>query len=180
MPRTTADGSSLLSASIGEMTPTLFNKFYEGISEINKELPSSIKVAAKASRIYVKSDTTDSQYWIEPDDIEDITKNAGKDTEISIKVGTKITDENKEAKIWLANLINNKFITNPKYFITSLRSIRDDFGLNKKGIIYLTKGKFNISNGMEKFFTSGITRSTYRFSLKDQDKYANYNYAKEQ
>jgi len=180
IPTTTVDGSTSLEYA-GEITPTIFNKFYNGITQIhNLYKGATIKDAAKSSRISVKSNTTDSQFWIEPDDVEDITKNAGKDKEVSIKVGAKITDENKSAKIWLSKLMNNEFIKNPKIFITELTSIRDNFGNGKEGIIYLTKGKFNLSNGMKDFFTSNITRSTYRFALKDQAKFANYAYQKEQ
>ena len=180
IPSTTADGSTLLSTSIGEMPPSIFNKFYNAITEIHKLLPKSVTDTAKASRISVKSSTTDAQYWIEPEDVDDITKNAGKDKEISIKVGSKITDEGKEAKIWLSTLLNNKFIKSPKYFVNTLASIRDGFGANKQGIIYLTMNKFNLSFGMDDFFTSGITRSTYRFSLKNQTRYSNYKYSLEQ
>ena len=180
IPKTTADGSTSLEYA-GEITATIFNQFYNSITQIHKLYKGApVKDAAKSSRIAVKSNTTDSQFWIEPDDVEDITKNAGKDTEITIKVGTKITDENKSAKIWLSKLMNNEFIKNPKIFITELVSMRNNFGDGKEGIIYLTKGKFNLSNGMSDFFTSNITRSTYRFALKDQAKFANYEYQKEQ
>lgn len=180
IPRTSADGSKLLSASIGEMRPIIFNKFYNAITEIHKLLPKSVQAAAKVSRISVKSSTTDAQYWIDPEDVDDITKSAGKDKPVSIKIGSKITDEGKEAKIWLSTFLNNKFIKTPKYFIDSLVTIRDGFGENKQGIIYITKDRFNISYGMDEFFTSGITRSTYRFSLKNQARYSNYRYALEQ
>jgi hypothetical protein len=180
MPRYSASGKTLLSTSIGEMTPSLFNSFYEGITKIHKLLPSSVKDVAKSSRIVVKTDSTNAQYWIDPDDVNDITKNAGKDTTVSIKVGNEITDENKEAKIWFANLMNNVFVKNPKYFIDNLQSIRDGFASGKEGLIYITKNSFNISYGMDKFFTSHITRATFRFELKGLNKYENYTYAKEQ
>jgi len=180
MPRTSADGSRLLSSSIGEMTSVLFNKFYVGLNAMHKSLPASVRNTAKASRIAVKSSTTDAQFWIDPKDADDITKNAGKDKEVAIKVGTEITDENKEAKIWLSHLMNNQFVRNPESFITQLREIRDGFAVGKAGLIYITKGKFNLSNSMEDFFTSGITRGTYRFSLKNQNRYAGYTYAQEQ
>jgi len=62
-----------------------------------------------------------------------------------------------------------------------LRSIRDGFSEGKQGMIYLTPpGNFNITNGMTDFFTSHITRAAYRFSLKNQNRYANYKYAQEQ
>jgi hypothetical protein len=180
IPTTTADGSTSLEYA-GEITTTIFNKFYNSITQIHALYKgATVTAAAKSSRIAVKSSTADSQFWIDPKDVEDITKNAGKDTEVSIKVGTKITDENKSAKIWLSKLMNNEFIKNPKIFITELSSIRDNFGNGKEGIIYLTKGKFNLSNGMQDFFTSNITRSTYRFALKAQAKFANYEYQKEQ
>lgn len=178
MPSTTASGKTQLSKTIGEMTPMLFNKFYESIKQIHDKIPKSVKDTAKSSRITVKSSTTDAQYWMEPEDVNDITKSAGKDKEISIKVGTKITDENKEAKIWLSNLLNNVFIKNPDYFVDSLRAIRDGFAQGKQGLIYLTTDGFNLSKGMEKFFTSHITRTTYRFALKDR--FPNYEYAREQ
>lgn len=181
IPRTSADGKTLLANSLGEMTETLFNRFYDSINEIHSKLPNSIKDTAKSSRIAVKTDTTDAQYWINPEDVNDIAKNAGTDKEISIKIGTEITDENKDAKIWLARLMNNKFILDPKYFVDSLRTIRDGFSEGKQGMIYLTPpGKFNITSGMSDFFTSHITRAAYRFSLKNQNRYANYKYAREQ
>lgn len=180
IPRYTASGKNLLSKSIGEMTPLLFDKFYNGITQIHGKLPKSVTDTAKASRIAVKTSTTDAQYWIDPDDVNDITKNAGKDTEISIKVGAKIDDENKEAKIWLARLMNSQFIKNPKYFIDNLKSIRDGFSEGKEGMIYLTYGKFNITYGMDDFFTSSITRATFRFDLKGLKKFANFKYAQEQ
>jgi hypothetical protein len=181
IPRTSAGGKTLLANSLGEMTESLFNRFYDSISQIHSKLPKSVKDTAKSSRIAVKTDTTDAQYWINPEDVNDIAKNAGTDKEISIKVGSEITDENKDAKIWLAKLMNNKFIKDPKYFVDSLRSIRDGFSEGKQGMIYLTPpGNFNITNGMTDFFTSHITRAAYRFSLKNQNRYANYKYAQEQ
>jgi hypothetical protein len=180
IPRTSASGKTPLATSIGEMAPSLFNNFYDGITKIHNKLPKSVKDAAKSSRISVKSNTTDAQYWIDPEDVNDITKNAGKDTEITIKVGTKINDENKDAKIWLAKLMSNQFIKDPKYFVNSLRSIRDGFSEGKKGMIYLTPGKFNITNSMDDFFTSHITRGVYRFSLKNMNRYTTLNYAQEQ
>ena len=180
IPRYSAAGKNLLSNSFAEVAPSVFNSFYNGITQIHSKLPASVIDTAKTSRISVKSDTADAQYWIDPDDVNDITKNAGKDTTVSIKVGDKIDDENKVAKIWLAKLMSNKFIKNPEYFIDNLKSIRDRFFGNKTGIIYLTYDKFNITTNMDIFFTSSITRSTYRFDLKGLNKFANFKYAQEQ
>ena len=47
-------------------------------------------------------------------------------------------------------------------------------------MIYLTPGKFNITNSMDDFFTSHITRGVYRFSLKNMSRYTTFNYAQEQ
>jgi hypothetical protein len=76
--------------------------------------------------------------------------------------------------------MSNQFIKDPKYFVNSLRSIRDGFSEGKKGMIYLTPGKFNITNSMDDFFTSHITRGVYRFSLKNMNRYTTLNYAQEQ
>ena len=45
-------------------------------------------------------------YWVDKDDVDDITKAAGTGKEIGIKVGKKITNETKEAKIWFTKLLN--------------------------------------------------------------------------
>ena len=181
LPVKTPQSGVAFSDSIDEMGAAMFNKFYTIIKQIHSKLPKSVQDAAKASRIAVKSSTTDAQYWIDPDDVNDITKNAGKDKEISIKVGTKINDENKDAKIWLARLMSNKFIKDPEgSFIDELRKIRDGFGAGKEGMIYLTVGKFHITNSMDDFFTSHITRGHFRFSLKDQKNYLAYEYAQKQ
>lgn len=181
LPRKTPQSGVAFSNSIDEMGAAMFNTFYTIIGDIHNKLPKSVKDAAKASRIAVKSSTTDAQYWIDPEDVNDITKNAGKDKEITIKVGTKINDENKDAKIWLARLMNNKFIKDPESsFVGELRKLRDGFGEGKEGMIYLTVGKFHITKSMDDFFTSHITRGHFRFSLKNQKSYLKYKYAQEQ
>jgi hypothetical protein len=179
IPTTTVDGSTPLEYA-GEIRPTIFNQFYNAITKMNGLLPTSVKDTATSSRIAVKSSSVDSQYWIDPDDAKDIINKAGKDTEVTIKVGSKITDESKSAKIWLSKLMNNEFIKSPKAFVDGLKAIRDGFSVGKDGIIYLTKGKFNLSDGMQDFITSHISRRKYRFSLKDLKGYKNYEYQKQQ
>lgn len=179
VPRNTLVNQDPIESS-GEITPKIFDLFYNAVSDIHSMLPKSIKDKVASSRIAVKSKSTDAQYWIDAEDADDITKNAGKDTEISIKVGDKITDENKSAKIWFSRLINNEFIRNPKSFIDALVAIRDGFSVGKAGLIYFDNNKVNISLGMHDFFVVGITRSSYRIDLKSRKKYQKFNYQKDQ
>jgi len=178
IPRTNTSGVSFASAV--EMTEKIFDSFYNAITDINTLIPKTVKDKISSSRIIVKAPNVDSQYWIEKDDVDDITKNAGKDTEISIKVGEPITDENKSAQIWFSRLLNNEFIQNPKIFVNELRAIRDNFFSKKDGIIYFMQNKINIAADMNDFFTSNITRGTYRFAVKSLKKYQNYEYQKQQ
>lgn len=177
IPRTTPGGQTLPSV---EMVHKIFNDFYENVKEIHKFLPKSVKDSADVNRLAVKSVSTDAQYWIDKDDVDDITKAAGKDKEISIKVGTKITNETKEARIWFSNLLNNEFVKKPENFVIELRAIRDGFAKNKAGLIYFYDSKCYISTGMDDFYTSNITSGQYRFDLKSRVPGSKYAYAQEQ
>ena len=209
IPQTTADGTTNLEFS-GEVTSNILNTFYLGITKMNSLLLPKVrvkkdnKVAAAEGFEYdeltsitesfmlterdvktppsirVKSNAINANYWISADDVDTIVKNAGKNREVSIKVGKKIMEPGKEGKIWITNLLHNPFIQNPKMFVDSLKEIRDGFMAGKDGLIYLTKGQFHISKGMNDFFTSNMTRSTYRFSLKALNKYQNLQIQKEQ
>ena len=180
MPRTTADGSKNLSQQMTELTPVIFNKFYNGIVEISK-YAKKVQNLQGSSRISLKSKTTDSQYWIDPESVDKITSAAGSDKDVNIKVGTEITDENKDGKIWFNKLISNKFIKNPKNFTQPLKQMLDGFLEGKEGLIYLLPpGKFEVVNNMSGFHVNSITRGKYRFALDGYRKGGDYEYAKAQ
>jgi|GEM_PF-1947612 len=180
IPRTTADGSKNLSQQMTELVPSIFDKFYNGIVKINRNL-KKVQNLQGSSRIAVKSKTTDSQYWLDPEAVDKITTAAGTDKDVNIKVGTEITDENKDAKIWFSKLISNNFVKNPKTFTKQLKSMLDGFLEGKDGLIYLTPpGKFNIAYDMGDFHVNKITRGKYRFMLDGFRKGGDYEYAKGQ
>jgi hypothetical protein len=180
IPRTTADGSKNLSQQMTELVSSIFDKFYNGIVKINKNL-KKVQNLQGSSRIAVKSKTTNSQYWLEPEAVDKITTAAGSDNDINIKVGTEITDENKDAKIWFSKLISNSFVKNPKTFTKQLKNMLDGFLEGKDGLIYLTPpGKFEIAYDMSDFHVSSITRGKYRFMLDGFRKGGDYEYAKGQ
>jgi hypothetical protein len=177
IPRVTSKGNPLPNV---EMTHRIFNDFYENIKEIHKFLPKSVKDTADVNRLAVKTVSTDAQYWIDKDDVDDITKAAGTGKEIGIKVGKKITNETKEARIWFSKLLNYEFVKDPKKFVSELKSIRDGFSIGKAGLIYFYDGTCFISTGMDDFYTSNITSGQFRFDLKNKVPGKNYAYAQEQ
>ena len=177
IPRVTKSGNPL---PYIEMTSTIFNNFYENIKEIHKFLPKSVKDSADVNRLAVKSVSTDAQFWIDKDDVDDITKAAGTGKEIGIKVGKKINNETKEARIWFSNLLNYEFVKKPENFVTELRAVRDGFAKGKAGLIYFYNGECKISAGMEDFYTSNITQGQVRFDLKSKVPGSKYTYAQEQ
>jgi hypothetical protein len=180
IPTTTADGSKKLSSQITEMATSLFDKFYNGITGVQK-YKSKVKDLSASSRLSIKSKTTDAQYWVEPDDVDKISKAAGTEADVNIKVGSKITDENKDSKIWFSKLLSNKFIKDPNYFTKSLSEIAQGFMEGKTGLIYIVPpGQIKIATSMSGFHTSYITRGKYRFSLNGMRAKGDYEYAKAQ
>ena len=163
-----------------EMVHDIFDNFYENVKIIHEFLPKSVKASADINRLSVKSVSTDAKFWIDKDDVDDITKASGTGKEIGIKVGKKITDDTKDSRIWFSNLIYHPFVKKPSNFVLGLRSIRDGFAKNKAGLIYFYEGACLIDKDMSNFFTSNITSGQFRFDLKNRKKNTNYKYAKEQ
>jgi hypothetical protein len=184
IPSTSATEGVALSDTIREMTPKLFDAFYNAITEIHSKI-NSIKELENLASIEVQTDIEDVQFWIGMEDAKDIVNNAGKSKNVSIKVGDKVESENEKAKIWLTKFMKNKFIKDPKYFVNQLRAIRNRFITkedgNKTKLVCIIGNKFKVYDNMDEFFTSSITRSNYRFDLKTaSDSYKEYKYAQEQ
>jgi len=149
----------------GDIPISIMDSAYKGMLALKgKRIPKDITT----SRIKVKSNTKDSSYWITPDDVDDITKSAGKDKEITIKVGNRITDENKEAAVLLVDLLNNRFVKNPDAFLQELSNAKNTFmmGGDKSGIIYFKQNKINVKESLKDFATIEFSGDALKFDLK--------------
>jgi hypothetical protein len=169
----------LVTITPGDVPMGMLDNTYNAIEELHKKLTSlTLNKDVTTSRIIVKGTKIDSQYWISSDDADDIAKNAGKPDEIKIRVGQPVTDETKEGKIILADLMNHPFIKDPKNFTSGLQKIKKAFFGEKAGLIYFQSGITKVSSDMSEFATIESSQDGYRFGLKN--KYLNRPYIQKQ
>jgi hypothetical protein len=161
-----------------EITYTIFTKWYEGFKSLSKLLNKKLLDGLPQSRMTIKGNINNT-YWIEDKDAVAISK-AKPNTKVTITVGEEITDENRYAVVWLQELIQSKFISNPSYFIDQLRKFRDGFfGDEVAGLIYFENDNTTPKLGnVDDFATTHITRGVYRLGLKT--KYAKYSHTQVQ
>lgn len=156
----------------GDVPKSVMGSLYNAAVKLNKEAKGALNKDVTTSRIKIKSPTKDAVYWITPDDVDDIAKVAGKDKEASIKVGVKVTDETKDAKILLLDLINHPFVKNPELFTQGMNRIKQEFFKDKAGLVYFLRGITHISAKMADFATIESSQDGYKFDLKS--KYAKW------
>ena len=132
---------------------------------------SPIKKDITTSKLKVKSSSKDATFWIPDEDVDDIIKVAGKDKEASIKVGTQVTDETKDAASLLIDLIKHPLVKNPMLMVDELKKIKNLFFGDKAGLIYFKNKTVNIANNLDAFATVAISQDNYRFDLAGGYKY---------
>ena len=159
----------LITITPGDVPMGILDTTFNSIEKLNKLL-SSLKLSKNitTSRIIVKGTSINSQYWISGDDAQDIAKSAGKPDEIKIRVGQPVTDETKEVKIILTDLMNHTFIKEPQNFISGLEAIKKEFFGAKAGLIYFQNGDTKVSADMSEFATIESSQDGYRFGLKNK------------
>jgi len=162
----------------GDVPISVMGGLYNAAVKLNKEAKGALNKDVTTSRIKIKSSTKDAMYWITPDDIDDIAKAAGKDKEATIKVGVKVTDETKDAKILLSDLINHPFVKNPELFTQGMNKIKQSFFGDKAGLVYFLKGITRISAKMAEFATTESSQDGYKFDLKA--KYTKWDHVQKQ
>jgi hypothetical protein len=156
--------------SPGDVPASMMNTVYNSAIVLHKIKSLPLNKDVTTSRIAVKGSNLDAQYWISPEDAEDITKASGKNKQINIKVGSVVDDETKEGKIILTNLFNHPFVINPKTFTNGLYEIKMSFFGNKSGLVYFYQGETKVSTKMEEFATIESSQDGYRFGLKSRYK----------
>jgi len=162
----------------GDVPISVMGGLYNAVVKLNKETKGALNKDVTTSRIKIKSSTKDATYWITADDIDDIAKVAGKDKEASIKVGIKVTDETKDAKVLLSDLINHPFVKKPELFTQGLNTIKQSFFGDKAGLVYFLKGITHISAKMADFATTESSQDGYKFDLKA--KYTKWDHVQNQ
>jgi len=150
----------------GDVSISVMGGLYNCAVELNKLRSNALDKDITTSRIIIKSPTKDSAYWIAADDVDNIAKIAGKNKAVSIKVGTPITDETKDAKILLTELLNHPFVKTPSYFTDGLTKIKQSFFGDKAGLVYFLRGMVYVSPNMAEFATTESSQDAYRFDLK--------------
>lgn len=132
------------------------------------------------SRIAVKgSSNANATYWISPEDADAIVKASDTEAPVSIKIGTLVSDETKEAKIVLEDLFNHPFVTKPETFTDGLYEIKKTFLGDKAGLIYFFNKETIVSSDMAEFATTESTMDGYRFGLKSKHS-EDYKHVKDQ
>jgi hypothetical protein len=145
---------------------SLFNSLVE-LNEFTKQ--SLIKKDMTTSKIKVRSSSKDATFWIPDEDIDDIINGSGKDKEVTIKVGTQVTDESKDAASLLIDLINHPLVKTPIKMVDEFKKIKNAFFGDKAGLIYFKDKKVNIDTNLDKFATVSISQDNYRFALANPD-----------
>jgi hypothetical protein len=152
---------------------SLFNSLVE-LNEFTKQ--SLIKKDMTTSKLKVRSSSKDATFWIPDEDIDDIINGSGKDKEVTIKVGTQVTDESKDAASLLIDLINHPLVKTPMKMVEKFKEIKNAFFGDKAGLIYFNDKKVNIVTNLDKFATVSISQDNYRFDLAKTD--SKYNFIK--
>jgi len=150
----------------GDVPISVMGGLYNCVVELKKYRPNALGKEVTTSRIKVKSATKDATYWITADDVDDIAKAAGKNKEASIKVGTQVTDETKDAKVLLTDLLNHPFVKNPALFTDGLSKVKKSFFGDKAGLVYFLRGMAYVSPNMSEFATTESSQDGYKFDLK--------------
>jgi hypothetical protein len=162
-------GGDVLEAP-GDIPASMLDNVYNNAVLLHKIKTLPLNKGVTTSRIAVKGSKSDSAYWISPEDADEITSNAGKDKQVTIRVGNPVDDETKEGKLVLADLFNHPFVKNPKTFTDGLYDIKMAFFGDKAGLIYFLNGKVMISANMSEFATTESSQDGYRFGLKARNK----------
>lgn len=165
-PTTRPTSGNIITETPGDVPISVMGGLYNAAAALNKIRKSAINKNITSSRITVKSDKTDATYWIAPDDAANIIKSSGKDKAASIKIGTKVTDETKDAKILLSSLLNHPFVKNPDSFTEGLSQIKQSFFGDKAGLVYFLRGVTYVSDDMSEFATTESSQDGYKFDLK--------------
>lgn len=150
----------------GDVPISVMGALYKAAVALKSLRPGATGKDVTSSRITVKNNDTAATYWITPDDVSDIVKAAGKNKSATIKVGTKVTDESKDAKILLVNLLNHPFVKKPSFFTEGLSNIKAQFFGDKAGLVYFLKGITYVSDTMSEFATTESSQDGYKFDLK--------------
>jgi predicted regulator of amino acid metabolism with ACT domain len=184
IPRVSNSGTRF-SDSLIEVSASSFDKIYTNIELLHKLCTNAttiLKIITNDYRLIIKSSTTDVQYKINPEDAQKIINSVAKNTNVSIKVWDEINKEDKDAEIWLNNLVEHPFIKDPKTnFIEQLKQIRDGFLVGKDGLILITKEGISIVNNMSEFYIKRITRGHFRIApILSNTKSLDYSYAQGQ
>jgi hypothetical protein len=164
----------LVTLSPGDVPMSMWPPVYAAVKVLNKLKSTPVNKNMSTSRIAVKGSGADAQYWIRPEDIKNIAKAAGKQTDINIQVGMPVTDETRDAKILLSNLFTHPFVTNPTSFVNGLSEIKAAFFGDKDGLVYFFKGVTYVSRDMSEFATLESSQDGYRFTLKSRHPDAEY------
>jgi hypothetical protein len=173
------DSGAPITDTPGDVTRSVMAGLYKACIELNKFNPDQLlNKDVTTSRITIKSNTKQATYWVTSDDVDDIANAAGKDKEASIKVGSLVTDETKDAKILLTNLFQNEFVQDPNKFTDGLSRIKKGFFGEKAGLIYFLKGEVKVSTNMSDFATIDSSQDGYKFDLKS--KYIKYPHVQNQ
>ena len=162
-------GGDVLEAP-GDIPASMLDNVYNNAVLLHKIKTLPLNKGVTTSRIAVKGSKSDSAYWISPEDADEITSNAGKDKQVTIRVGNPVDDETKEGKLVLADLFNHPFVKNPKTFTDGLYDIKMAFFGDKAGLIYFLNGKAMVSANMSEFATTESSQDGYRFGLKARNK----------
>jgi len=164
--------------SPGDIPVSMMSNVYQSLLLLHKIKALPLNKNITTSRIAIKGSSIDSQYWISPEDANDIAAAAGKDTQVHIKVGNAVTDETKEGKIILSDFLNHPFVTSPNSFIDGLTEIKNRFFGEKAGLVYFYKGTTYVSKNMDEFATIESSQDSYRFGLKSR--YSAYKHVEAQ
>jgi hypothetical protein len=175
----TPKGKELVTLKPGDVAASLWQSAYTAVNALHtlRGTNASSKNTS-TTRIAIKGTGNDAQYWARPEDVKNIKKSAGKKTDISIQVGTPVTDESRDAKILLSDLFKHPFVVNPNAFVDGLAQIKSAFFGDKAGLIYFSKGITYVSKDMSEFATIESSQDGYRFGLKS--KYPNVAYIQKQ
>lgn len=177
-PTVRPKSGNVITETPGDVPISVMGALYKAAVALNSLRRGATGKGVTSSRITVKNNDTDATYWITPDDASDIVKAAGKDKSATIKVGARVTDESKDAKILLVNLINHPFVKKPSFFTEGLSKIKEQFFGDKAGLVYFLKGVTLVSDTMSEFATTESSQDGYKFDLKSN--YTKWPHVQEQ
>jgi len=177
-PTTRPKSGAVITETPGDVPISVMGGLYKASVELNALRRSALSKDITSSRITVKNNEVDATYWIDPEDAADIVKASGKKTNATIKVGVRVTDESKDAKILLVNLLNHTFVKKPSLFTSGLSQIKNAFFGDKAGLVYFLNGTTYVSDNMSEFATTESSQDGYKFDLKSN--YSKWPHVQEQ